>query len=34
MLEPISNHNTTTTKVQNSYPLKSYKEKKTFCYDP
>jgi hypothetical protein len=26
MLEPISNHNTT-TKVQNIYPLKSYKEK-------
>ncbi len=26
MLEPILNHNTT-TKVQNIYPLKSYKEK-------
>jgi glucuronate isomerase len=26
MLEPISKHNTT-TKVQNNYPLKSYKEK-------
>jgi hypothetical protein len=28
MLEPISKHNTT-AKVQNNYPLKSYKEKKT-----
>jgi len=26
MLEPISKHNTT-AKVQNNYPLKSYKEK-------